>query len=242
MVPVRNSDVHCIKSTCFIVLRLLEDMNFCLIHQASPKCRHAISSEKVLEWVMRQYFVGFFLLGYIQTAQNQLWNTKSDLHPQTGMGDPTHPSPLRHAFKSWTSTLQSVSIFMLPHTTSSSWEKWQLRFQHYLSSYTGGDGTGERHRERERQSWPPPVAESRRRLHMVLSFKPCWSYPLVNNGSVSVLNASTGPSIMLVPRKWEKGEQSCHPEVKRSMMPVGLWSHLGNQSGSFSPIEVYLFP
>lgn len=57
---------------------------------------------------------------------------------------------------------------------------------------------------------------------MVLSFKPCWSYPLVNNGSVSVLNASTVPSIMLVPRKWEKGEQSCHPEVKRSMMPVGL--------------------
>ena len=39
-----------------------------------------------------------------------------------------------------------------------------------------GDGTG----ERQRESWPPPVAESRGRLHMVLSFKPQWSYPLVN--------------------------------------------------------------
>ena len=39
-----------------------------------------------------------------------------------------------------------------------------------------GDGTG----ERQRESWPPPVAASRGRLHMVLSFKPRWSYPLVN--------------------------------------------------------------
>ena len=35
-------------------------------------------------------------------------------------------------------------------------------------------------RDRERESWPPQVAEIRRRLHMVLSFKPRWSYPLVN--------------------------------------------------------------
>ena len=39
-----------------------------------------------------------------------------------------------------------------------------------------GDGTG----ERQRESWPPPVAASRGRLHMVLSFKPRWSYPHVN--------------------------------------------------------------
>ena len=141
------------------------------------------------------------------------------------MGDPTHPSPQRHAFNSWTSTLQSVSIFILPHTTSSSWEKWELRLQHYLSSYTGGDGTGERQRERE--SWPPPVAESRRRLHMVLSFKPCWSYPLVNNGSISVSNASTAPLIMLVPRKMGKGRtvlssrsEEVH-DASRIMIPSG---------------------
>lgn len=40
---------------------------------------------------------------------------------------------------------------------------------------------------------------------MVLSFKPLWSYPLVNNGSLSVSNASTAPLIMLVPRKMGKG-------------------------------------
>lgn len=51
--------------------------------------------------------------------------------------------------------------------------------------------------------------------------------PTSKYGFTSVLNASTAPSVMLVPGKrmgegWEKGEESCHPEVKRSMMQVGL--------------------
>lgn len=88
-------------------------------------------------------------------------------------------------------------------------------------------GAMEQERDRERESWPPPVAESRRRLHMVLSFKPCWSYPLVNNGSISVSNASTAPLIMLVPRKMGKGRtvlssrsEEVH-DASRIMIPSG---------------------
>ena len=59
--------------------------------------------------------------------------------------------------------------------------------------------------------------------------------PTSKYGSVSVPHASAAPSVMLVAGKRtgegrEKGEESCHPEVKRSMMQVGLWSHLGSQS------------
>ena len=106
------------KSACFIVLQLLEGMNFVLFirhHQGLAKCRHTIGPERLLEWVMNQYFGGFFSLGHIQTAQRQLWSTKFDLYLQTEVGDPTHPSPFIPP-----NLNLGTSIFILPHTTPSS--------------------------------------------------------------------------------------------------------------------------
>lgn len=154
--------------------------NFCLIHQAWPKMQayNKLWKKLLPEWVMKQYFGGFFLTGCIQTAQKPACGIQNLTYTYRQAWDPAHPSPLRHTFKSWTSTLQlPVSIFMLPHTTSSSWEKWgerELRLNIINPVTLRGDGVG----EKETESGPPPGAESRRRLHMALSFKPRWSRPL----------------------------------------------------------------
>ena len=80
-------------------------------------------------------------------------------------------------------------------------------------------------RDRERESWPPPVAEIRRRLHLVLSFKPWWSYPLVNMASqVSWMHQLLHQSCWYLGKGWEK-------DGKREKSPVtqkwrGPWCKL----------------
>ena len=122
-------------------------------------------------------------------------------------------------------------------------EERELRLQHYLSSYTEGRWG---RRETERESWPAPVAASRGRLHMLLSFKPRWSYPLVNMASqVSWMHQLLHQSCWYLGKGWEK-------DGKREKSPVtqkwrGPWCKL-----DYDPIweirvkllttEAYLFP
>lgn len=66
----QNSDVHCIKSACFIVLKLLEGMNFLSYSSGITKMQAHNKFWKSAWMGHEAVFGGFFLLGYIQTAQN----------------------------------------------------------------------------------------------------------------------------------------------------------------------------
>lgn len=89
-----------------------------------------------------------------------------------------------------------------------------------------GDGAGERQRERaDLHQWQQVEEGCTCCSALATVVLPTRTY-----GSVGVPNASTAPSIMLVPSRMGKGRRVLHPEVKRSVMQVGLRFHLGNQS------------
>lgn len=168
MVQARNSDVHCIKSARFIVLKFLKGMNF-LSYSSGITKMQACNKFWKTAWMGHEAVFWRFLLTRVYSispkpaVEYKVWLTLTDR-----CGGSCSPLPTKACLQ-----ILDQHLAIGQHLHSASDHKLilrevrrerELKLQHYLSSYTEW-----RWGRRETESGPPPVAESRRRLHVVLA-------------------------------------------------------------------------